>query len=411
MVLTEYYTAFKKNPEFTTSIPPATEINRLHEYAKTHLQLHYGNVSYEAFSREYSSSGWVNRKIMALPMALWSIFVKAVYHFVKALLNCSRQNFYKAYRDLQAGWGHLVCLLNDRFGSYHIQKSAFHIQCYDCFENNLSPKRYKSLRELERVNLQTCDSDFRGNIIFVDITACGGNQAIQKIKKINEKQKETMSGSNLTIPKKCHFGVSCFFNFAIAAANKIDKIILLDYDPIVVRFNRIARDTLINSENSMQFKQQFKAACQKDAEINKRQFYPKKSLASSNMDNLNQILNSLSSFLSDEKDFKFVKRIAEAGEIHIYQGSIYDEKMIETIVALAKTEGTEFSSLFLSNIYDWDQDAKKRELFIKNIQKMSSDKTLIVDVVPSPKDGCNVHVDSYINPRSKKLYNFEKVRK
>lgn len=384
-----YYIAVKRDSEFV-------QLRRgckIRKFATEHLQFQYANVSYASFAQEYSSEGWIKRKLTALPMTVWSI-LKIIYHLVKACIHCRKQNCYKAYRELQAGSGHFISLFNDCYGSYHIQASAFHKECYDLFRvKKIEPM---SLRSLEEMNMKNTDKGYEGSAIFVDITSDGGEQAIQSIKE--------QSICKMNGPKTCHFGLACCFNFSIAIANKSSKIILFDYDPIVVRFNRILRDQLKLSSNKADFKTSVISACRKDKEISKRKFFPKTSHDCITIDNLGFILNRHESCFSNEEDFRLIKTMAEAGDIHILQGNIYDEKMIKNIAIAAKAERVQFNSLFISNVYDWDSNSEKRNRFIKNMARLSNDKTLIVDVIPLPDNHWAVNVAPYIDPKSKQLY-------
>lgn len=248
----------------------------------------------------------------------------------------------------------------------------------------------RNLQELESINAKTKDPGFKGESIFVDITSKGGGEAVKVLKALEKSSS-----------KKCHFGVACFVNYSLAAASKADKIIILDYDPVVVKFNRIAREALISSSTSDEFKEKLLEACQKDPEIRQRKFYP--------MNNLARNLNIEESFLSNEEDFNSIKKLAEENKIHILQGSIYDQKAIKEIAELAKKEGYAIDSLFISNVYDWDSNQKKRQLLSENIQTLSNDQSKIVEVVPY-KGEHHVNVVYYKDPQSQAIYDPEILR-
>lgn len=256
---------------------------------------------------------------------------------------------------------------------------------------------FRSLHALEGMNAKTTrNAGYKGDIIFADITSKGGKEAIRVLKNLEKDSS-----------KKCHLGVACFVNYSLAAANKADKIILLDYDPVVVKFNRIARDALLTSSCSHEYKQKLIEACQKDPEISKRKFYPKGESVS--VANLSYILNLEESFLSTEEDFQYIKKLAKDNKIHIFQKSIYDQREIKEIVQLAKREGYTFDSLFISNVYDWDSNPKKRELLKKNLQALCNDQTKIVEVVPN-KGEHYVNIVYYKDPQSQALYDSKILR-
>lgn len=269
----------------------------------------------------------------------------------------------------------------------------------------ISPKKLKiasNLQELENINEQTKDAGFKGNSIFVDITSQGGEEAIKVLKNLDRKSEK--ENNKIIAAKTCHFGVACFVNFSLAAATKAEKIILLDYDPIVVKFNKIAREILIVASTREEFKQKLIDVCQQEDEICQRNFYPKTQNDSIKIDNLSRILDIDESFLANEDDFNHIKKLAEENKIHIYQGSIYEHNIVKAIVGLTKQEGYIFDTIFISNVYDWDSDYKKRQLLRKNIKIISNDNTKIIEVVPYPKDKCNVNIVYYKDPQSQQLY-------
>lgn len=255
-----------------------------------------------------------------------------------------------------------------------------------------------NLQKLEHLNAKTKDPGFRGEIIFVDITSNGGKKAVNVLKNLEKSPS-----------KKCHFGVACFVNYSLAAANKADKIILLDYDPIVVKFNRIARQIFLSSSTKEEFKQKLIEACQKDPEIRQRKFYPKTQKESIQIDNLAHTLNIEESFLSNEEDFQHIKMLASENKIHIFQGSIYDKKIINEIVELTKKEGYILDSLFISNVYDWDSAKKKRKLLSENMHALCNPQSKIVEVVPY-KGAHNVNIVYYKDPQSQASYDPEILR-
>lgn len=251
-----------------------------------------------------------------------------------------------------------------------------------------------NFQELEEINRREKDSGFKDKSIFVDITANGGKEALKVMRNLKSE-----AGA-----KKCHFGVACFVNFSLGAANKSDRIIVLDYDPVVIKFNRIARDLLIISATPEEFKQKLIKASEQDEEILTRNFYPKTKNPKLNIDNLGPILNIEESFLAKEENFKYIKKLAEEGKIHIIQGSIYDQELIKIISELARKDECVFDTLFISNVYDWNVDENKRKLLAENIKTISNNNTKIVEVVPNSQHKSHVNIVYYEDPQSKELY-------
>lgn len=293
----------------------------------------------------------------------------------------------------------IVAMATIVFGCLTLIFSLIYRKCNKAKPLNIT---INHLLDLEKFNEKSKDAGFKGKSIFVDITSEGCAQALKVLKNVEVNSKNTIQRASSQ--KKCHFGVACFVNYSLAAATKAEKIILLDYDPIVVKFNKIAREALIASKTGAEFKQKLIEVCQKEVDICQQKFYPKIKNDSIKIDNLSRILDIEESFLSNEEDFHHIKKLAEEHQIHIYQGSIYDEDIVNRIVNLTKKEGYVFDSLFISNVYDWDSDKKKRNFLSKNIKSLSDDNTKIVEVVPNSKDQCHVNIVYYKDPQSHQLY-------
>jgi|GEM_PF-2480465 len=122
------------------------------EYAKTHLQFRYEDAScYSKFNLDYSTEGWFQRKLIALPLATYSATVRVVYHVVLAIIGGlkgapSRNKYLQAHifyiiRDVQESWGWLRVLFDDKKGQCIRENSLFNRECYQCFLANLMSLR------------------------------------------------------------------------------------------------------------------------------------------------------------------------------------------------------------------------------------------------------------------------------
>lgn len=258
-----------------------------------------------------------------------------------------------------------------------------------CVDEQITAKDFD---ELEEMNSRTCEKGFEGQNIFVDITAKGGGKALEVLKNIRK------SGM-----KKCHVGVACLVNFSIGAANESDRIVLIDYDPVVVKFNRLARALLISSPDRETFKTNLVQASKHDPDIAKRKLYPVTKQGTWAVDNLSFILNIDESFLSNDHDFQWIKKLAVEKKIHIILGSIYDSELITVLAKLIKDECV-LDTLFVSNIYDWNENETNRKLLAKNMLALSHDQTKIVEVLPIPKGQYNVNIVYAKDPQSQERY-------
>ena len=157
------------------------------------LQFDYGSVT-----ERYCSKNWIGRKVMALPRAAWwgvvmttyYLFQAAVVGFLKKSFDKERYfraSYFCAARSLQCAFGHLISLLDDRWGNHYIQTSTFHILCYrfvltnKLFSNNKnildSPTSHNKLRFLPLL----------ANIYFVKGE---GMQALKTIEGLSPKNSE-----------------------------------------------------------------------------------------------------------------------------------------------------------------------------------------------------------------------------
>lgn len=99
-------------------------------------------VKVSNYSEHYKDTGWMGRKVVALPAAAWSGIVKVTYHLAKAIIfslfsdkpgTYFKVQIYSAIRDLEEAFGHILTIFNDKHGLYHIEQASFHKSCYECF--------------------------------------------------------------------------------------------------------------------------------------------------------------------------------------------------------------------------------------------------------------------------------------
>ena len=124
--------------------PSSSSKEAIIQNAKSNPQFNYDNINFEKFNAKYSSNGWVGRKILAIPMALFSGIIKTIYHLAIAILigipRCLfgnskylKSQIFSFVRDLQESLGFIITLFKDNYGLYNIQKSQFNKSCYSCF--------------------------------------------------------------------------------------------------------------------------------------------------------------------------------------------------------------------------------------------------------------------------------------
>lgn len=128
-----YYNALLKQSNF--------EQNSFLRSLKGNLKAKIPEVSYPNYCKAYQPKNIAARKIFAIPAALFAGLIKVIYHLGCAIFGGLRHAFchkgmsFKATmftigRDFEEAAGYFVALVNDRRGTYLIQKSAFYKTCY-----------------------------------------------------------------------------------------------------------------------------------------------------------------------------------------------------------------------------------------------------------------------------------------
>lgn len=143
---------FKLNAYFKTITTTDNNEDICDDLNSRELKFKYGDVNFQNFKVHYVPSGWLGRKIVALPHAAWSGIVKSTYHLAKAVFVGIPKAFfdkgeyfqvqcYHIARDFEASLGWLITMINDKFGCYLIEESDFQKGCYDVLlDPNLSEK-------------------------------------------------------------------------------------------------------------------------------------------------------------------------------------------------------------------------------------------------------------------------------
>lgn len=94
------------------------------------------DVSFEFYSLQYSSEGWLGRKVEALPGFLIAVVIKTTYHIAMAIIVGVPKLFERdskrfeaelcnAARDIEEAFGYFVVIFNDERGSFYLERSQF----------------------------------------------------------------------------------------------------------------------------------------------------------------------------------------------------------------------------------------------------------------------------------------------
>lgn len=152
-------------------------------YAKDNPRFSFGNVTYDNFKEKHATAGWIGRKFIALPAAIWSGMVKTIFHLAKAILIGIPKAFsdngkflktmlFYVLRDFQESSGWLVTLVHDQYGQFHVQESNFQKVCYECFSTD---------RLLDIINAENSANEFIRKISKIEEF---DYKSVMKLKKI-----------------------------------------------------------------------------------------------------------------------------------------------------------------------------------------------------------------------------------
>jgi hypothetical protein len=132
------------------------KINIFHN-EKQGPEFKYVNITHAEFNQNYCKDGWMGRKVMALPKALWSGTIKTLYYLAQAIIarlvtknsdDVQIKCFY-AIRELEKSLGWFISLFHDRTGQFYVQESQFYQARYDSFLLN---KEFEKIESLESGN-------------------------------------------------------------------------------------------------------------------------------------------------------------------------------------------------------------------------------------------------------------------
>lgn len=199
------------------------------------------------------------------------------------------------------------------------------------------------------------------------------------------------------IPNGVHLGISGLHNWNLIAQMQSSFAILIDFNPNTAIFHRNMLSILAASESPDDFIMSAGVQMNKDREKDPDFYFPMNNLymiAQSgdahsctlsnmyiNMPPLQQ--NMFELILMKQKDralskenFLFLRKMAREGRIVPFHLDACDTAAIKTIADAVKEQGFVFSSLYLSNVFDYLKN-DQRTAFKQNIDALKQDGTCV----------------------------------
>lgn len=201
------------------------------------------------------------------------------------------------------------------------------------------------------------------------------------------------------IPGGVHLGMSGLYNWDLIAHMKSSFAVLVDFNPKVAAFHRKMLDILAGASSREDF---FKKACAQitqDLNANRNYYRSNVLFMFENAPHtkynplwyqfapLNERIHLELSVMMDkegsalsEEQFPILQKMAREGRIVPLHLDFCDTQGMKAIADAVHEEGLVFSSLYLSNSYDYlEHDPEGRKAFKSNVDLLKQDDTCIID--------------------------------
>jgi hypothetical protein len=201
------------------------------------------------------------------------------------------------------------------------------------------------------------------------------------------------------IPNGVHLGVSGLHNWDVIAHMRSRFAILVDFNPKVVAFNRKMLAILAKAKNPEDFVEKAHAQMKKDLKANNNFYMPNilyktehvceqgynprqyiQSIPSQKLRfELERMLKREDGALSND-NFSYLQQLAREGRIVPMHLDFCDTGSVQAVADAVHEENLVFSSLYLSNAYDYlIKNPSSRQAFKKSVQTLQQDQTCIID--------------------------------
>jgi hypothetical protein len=210
----------------------------------------------------------------------------------------------------------------------------------------------------------------------------------------NQRQIREVVKAMKKIPDGAHFGVSGLHNWNLIAQMKSRFAVLVDLNPEVADFHRKMLRILCRAKSPNDFLLQATAQIKVDARKGLKcatnslyadrcgQYNPASYRRLKYEEKLRFQLNKMlrEDLALSKENFPFLQKMAKEGRIVPLYADLCNTKVIQEIADALHAEGLVFSSIYVSNIYDYlKKNPIARKNFQQNINAMKQDGTCIID--------------------------------
>lgn len=184
------------------------------------------------------------------------------------------------------------------------------------------------------------------------------------------------------IPGGVHFGTSALYNLDHMAAMRSSFAILADFNPNVADFLRRMIGILSTAKSIEDFEEQASKEMEKDIERDPK-FYNDNAMWGIKGNEAQFQLKKMVKYSErafTPENFAYLQKMAQEGKIVALHLDLCDTNAIKTIADAVHAEGLVFSSIYLSNVYDYFVNSPElRKAFKQNIDALKQDRTCIID--------------------------------
>lgn len=252
--------------------------------------------------------------------------------------------------------------------------------------------------------------------VFATSNEVGQTQVLHNLRKAKK------------FPGGGHLGISGLYNWDIIAQMKSEFAVLIDFNPKVAVFNRNMLAILAEASSPKDFERRALIQMDKDLEADGGFYafnvryddmhvkYHGRNF--SDLPKIEQLKYQLKRMRHREhgalskENFPFLQKMAREGRIVPLHLDFCDTKAIQTIASAVHEGGHFFSSIYLSNIYDYLQSTTSNQTFKQNLAALSRPCTCVVDtcLIGDLDDSIHSFVFWYQDPKTGLPYNPDLLR-
>ena len=194
-----------------------------------------------------------------------------------------------------------------------------------------------------------------------------------------------LTPSSIPQERRVHLGFSIWFNFDLISITKPAYTIICDYDTKAIDIFEAIGKGLVHCEDRVSFAEYFT----KFLSDNSNHLFSLEPTEVHKIFNVRNELERSDSWLYKEERFQFVRELHLKGHTLFLNLDITDEEgVFNQIQHWMEENRLILDTLYASNIIEWLHTDHKKQVYLKNLKMVSSDKTRFIQAYkPQDKKG------------------------